>query len=142
MGSDLGHMRVSNGDNDGGHYEKCMCWCMTLGRVRRESLSQRPSCGSGDRALLLCPAVPMKSPFQFPSEWPVCAPRSSTDTFSVSLLSLTESQNMPQVGFQERSGLQREGQLSHSTVGPTAGGTWKFSIYIEDRKRNICVLKM
>lgn len=135
-------MSGSNGDNDGGHRERCMCWCMVLRRVGGESLKQRPSCGSGARALLLGPAGPMKLPFQLSSEWPVCAPRSSTDTFSVSLLSLAESQNMPQVGFQERGGLWREGQLSHSTVGPTAGGIWKFSVYIEDRKSNICVLKM
>lgn len=60
----------------------------------------------------------------------------------VFLSSLAESQNKPQVGFQERSGLQGEGRLSHSTVGPTAGGLWKFSLYVEGRKRNICVLKM
>lgn len=54
---------------------------------------------------------------------------------------LAESQNMLQVGFQEPGRLQREGWPSHSTVGPTAGGTWKFSLYIEGRKRNICILK-
>lgn len=64
MGFHLGHMRGSGGGSDGGHGERCTSWCMALGRVDRESLSQCPFCGSGDRALLLGPAVPMKPPFQ------------------------------------------------------------------------------
>lgn len=38
------------------------------------------------QSLLLGPAGPMKPAFQLPSEWLVCAPRSSTGTFSVSIL--------------------------------------------------------
>jgi hypothetical protein len=68
MGSHLGHMKGSNGGSDDGHGERCMFWCVALGRADRESLSQCPFCGSRDRAPLLDPAVPVKPPFQLPSE--------------------------------------------------------------------------